>query len=167
MVQRQFLGGAILAAFGAIAVTQAQQLGIGTLSEMGPGFMPLVYGVVLCVLAVVIAVRPDQHNADAHDTNAHDTGPQATVAHGAGDDAKLDLRSAGCILGGAIAFIVLGRYAGMAPAAFTSVLIAALGSRTTRPAAAFALAAGITVFGCVLFGMVLHIPIPIIRGVYF
>ena len=139
----------IFGAFGVAALTEAERLGVGTLTAMGPGFMPLVYGLVLSGLAGLIALRPDPHDA----TEA--AGP------------SLDLRGAGCILGAAVAFIVVGRTAGLAPAAFVSVLVAALGDRTTRLSTAIGLAATITVFGCLLFGTVLRIPIPLLRGVHY
>jgi len=59
------------------------------------------------------------------------------------------------------AFIVLGQYAGLVPAAFFSVFISALGDRTANLKGTILLAIGTTVFGVVLFHYLLSISIPL------
>lgn len=52
-----FFGGAILAAIGAgVAVWAALHYDMGTLRRMGPGFFPVVLGVVLSGLGLVVAL---------------------------------------------------------------------------------------------------------------
>ena len=140
---REIFAGGLILLFGLVAVLEGRRLGTGTLSDMGSGFVPMALGVVLCGLGLISAL----------------TG-QAESADGTADIP--DWRGALCILLGAVGFILLGQHAGLAPAIFGSVFLAAIGDRTTKLPAALALAAGITVFGCVLFGTLLKIPIPLL-----
>ncbi|MCC5979927.1 MAG: tripartite tricarboxylate transporter TctB family protein [Salinarimonas sp.] len=50
------LGGALLIAIGLFAAIYAQRYNFGTAAQMGPGFFPVVLGVILIGLGVVIAV---------------------------------------------------------------------------------------------------------------
>jgi hypothetical protein len=142
--RREIFAGGLILLFGLVALLEGRRLGTGTLSDMGPGFVPMALGVVLCGLGLVIAL----------------TGQAGPPDDGSGPDLP-DWRGAICILLGAVGFIVLGQHAGLAPAIFGSVFIAAVGDRTTKINEALALAAGVTVFGCVLFGTILKIPIPL------
>jgi hypothetical protein len=145
--RRELFAGGLILLFGLVALLEAQRLGIGTLSEMGPGFVPLILGVVQCGLGLIIALTAQTDPTDNADTF---TWP--------------DWRGAICIFLGAISFIVLGQFGGLVPAIFGSVFIAAMGDRITKLRSALALSAGVTVFGCVLFGYILKIPIPLIYG---
>jgi len=142
--RREWFAGGLILLFGLVALLEGQRLGTGTLSDMGPGFVPMALGVVLCGLGVVIAA----------------TGAASADEHDASPDAP-DWRGTVCILLGAVSFIVLGRHTGLASAIFGSVFIAAIGDRTTTWTQAAVLAAGVMVFGCPLFGTILKIPIPL------
>ncbi len=142
--RREILAGGVILLFGLVALQEGRRLGTGTLSDMGPGFVPMALGVVMCGLGLIIALTGQADPADS----------------GAGPDAP-DWRGAICILLGAGSFILLGQHVGLAAAIFGSVFVAALGDRTTKIGTALALAAGVTVFGCVLFGTILKIPIPL------
>lgn len=139
--KRELAAGFLVLLFGLAAVSEGRRLGTGSLSDMGAGFVPMAIGVLLCGLGVVIALTGQAEAADAPDTP--------------------DWRGSACILLGAVAFIVLGMHTGLASAIFGSVFLAAIGDRTTTPVQAAALAAGVTLFGCLLFGTVLKIPIPL------
>ena len=142
--RREFFAGGLIGLFGLVAVLEGRRLGVGTLSEMGPGFVPMALGVVLCGLGLIIALTGQ--SASPEDTAEPDIpDPRGTV----------------CILLAAVSFILLGQHVGLAAAIFGSVFIAAMGDRTTKPGAALMLAGGVTVFGCVLFGNILKIPIPL------
>jgi hypothetical protein len=113
---------------------------------MGPGFMPVVLGVLLAVvgLAMLVVVAPGKT-------------PGAKPA-------GLSVRGLLCILTGIVSFAVLGSYAGLVPASFFAVFIAALGDRdnTLRDALALALAA--TVTSVVVFAYGLHLQLPLFYG---
>ena len=53
----------------------------------------------------------------------------------------------------------------MIPAVFACVFVCALGDNTATYKSSFILAAGVTVFGVMLFHYLLSIPFPLLRGV--
>jgi hypothetical protein len=69
-----------------------------------------------------------------------------------------------CIIAGPILFILLGIYAGMVPAEFACVFVCALGDKTATYKSSAILAAGVTVFGVVLFHYLLAVPFPLVLG---
>ena len=69
-----------------------------------------------------------------------------------------------CIVLSVLLFVGLARYAGLAPATFACVLVAALGDRDARPASTLLLASGVTVFGIAVFHYGLGVQLPIIQG---
>jgi uncharacterized membrane protein YhdT len=69
-----------------------------------------------------------------------------------------------CILCGPVLFIIFGTFGGMIPAIFSCVFVCALGDKTATYKSSAILAAGITVFGVVLFHYLLGIPFPLLRG---
>ena len=90
----------------------------GTLARMGPGFMPVVLGVVLAFLGILIAGTA-LGSSDADDKKFLPDNPQWFGWL--------------CILGGPVLFIILGTYAGMIPAVFACVFVCALGDHTPPP----------------------------------
>lgn len=51
---RDVMGGLLLVSFGAFVVIYASRWNFGTLDRMGPGFLPVTFGVVLVLLGIVI-----------------------------------------------------------------------------------------------------------------
>ena len=142
--KRDLYGGIIIALFGAVGVFEGYRLGAGTLSKMGPGYVPMALGVILIGLGLMMAGNqgdPDQASEVVFD--------------------QPEWRGWLCIIAGVASFIVLGQYAGLVPAAFFSVFISALGDRTATLKGALLLSLGTTVFGVVLFHYLLSISIPL------
>jgi hypothetical protein len=144
---RDFYAGLLLILVGLVAAEQSANYKLGSLTSMGPGFMPTALGGLLAILGILIAggaalsKRPAQELAQT----------------------QPDWLGWLCIIGGPIVFILLAERVGMAPAAFGCVFVAALGDRTTTWRQAAVLAAGVTVFGVVLFNLFLGVPLPIIQ----
>jgi hypothetical protein len=122
----------------------------GTLARMGPGFMPVVLGVVLAFIGVLIAGTA-LGSTEPDDQTFLPQNPQWFGWF--------------CILAGPVLFIVLGQYGGMIPAVFACVFVSALGDKTATYKSSFVLACGVTVFGVLLFHYLLNIPFPLLRGV--
>jgi hypothetical protein len=143
---RDYYAGALVALIGAGAIYEGWQYGIGGLTTMGSGFFPVMLGAGLVLLGgMMAAVRtpaPDGHAAAAP-----------------------DWRGAGAIAAAVALFIALANTAGLAPATFACVFAGALGTRGTTMLEALALAAGVTVFGVLLFSFGLKVQFPILRGV--
>jgi uncharacterized membrane protein YhdT len=122
----------------------------GSLARMGPGFMPVVLGIVLAFIGILIA--------------------GTALASSEPDDAKFlpdnpQWFGWACIIAGPILFIILGHYGGMIPAIFGCVFVSALGDRTATYKSSLILALGVTVFGVLLFHYLLNIPFQLLRGV--
>jgi Tripartite tricarboxylate transporter TctB family len=149
-LKRDYYAGGLMLLLGVGAAFTGAGYKFGTLARMGPGFMPVMLGIVLAFLGILIA---------------------GTALGSSEDDGKKFLPDNPqwfgwlCILGGPVLFIILGEYAGMIPAVFACVFVCALGDNTATYKSSLILAAGITVFGVLLFHYLLSIPFPLIRGV--
>jgi putative tricarboxylic transport membrane protein len=140
--RRDLYAGALMILVGAGVAAEGLSLRVGALTHMGPGFFPLALGILLVGLGVIIAV------SSRHDQNVEDA-------------VGLDLRGGACILLGVTAFIALGSAFGFVAATFSAIFIAALGDRQSTPRASFALAAGLTVSGAIVFPYFLRVPFPL------
>lgn len=121
---------------------------VGSLTRMGPGFFPMALGILLVLLGILIAGSAAYAPAPTAETPAP----------------RPDWRGWFCITAGALLFIGLAEYAGLAAATFACVFVAAMGDRSNSWKEAALLAAGITIFGTVLFAYVLKIEIPVFGG---
>src|SRR6266852_8362131 len=109
------------------AVLEARHYNVGTLFHMGPGFFPIILGVVMTCLGILIA-------------------GVAAVATAADDDQliipKPEWRAWACILAGPVLFIILGNLGGLVPATFACVFVSALGDRDSTLKSSLLLATG-------------------------
>jgi uncharacterized membrane protein YhdT len=149
-LKRDYYAGGLMLLLGVGAAVTGSGYKFGSLARMGPGFMPVVLGVVLAFLGILIA--------------------GTALASSEPDDKKFlpdNPQWFGwlCILGGPILFIIIGQYGGMIPAIFACVFVCALGDNTATYKSSAILAAGVTVFGVLLFHYLLSIPFPLVRGV--
>jgi uncharacterized membrane protein YhdT len=148
--KRDYYAGGLMLLVGVGAAVTGTGYKFGTLARMGPGFMPVVLGVVLAFMGILIA---------------------GTALGSSEDDDKKFLPANpqwfgwACILGGPVLFIILGIYGGMIPAVFACVFVCALGDKTGTYKSSAILATGVTVFGVLLFHYLLSIPFPLLRGV--
>jgi hypothetical protein len=148
---RDYYAGALMALIGAGAVVEGYGYGIGKLTAMGSGFFPVALGAGLILMGGLMAVfRAPAPNADA--PGSHAAGPP-------------DWRGAAAIALSVVLFIALAKSAGLFPAIFACVAVAALGTRTTTVKEAVLLGLGVAVFGVLLFSFGLKIQFPILRGV--
>ncbi len=148
--KRDFYAGMLLIVFGCVALVGARHNPFGTLMHMGPGFFPTMLGVILVGIGILVAMMSlgTLHEPD-----------RILPEHP-------EWLGWACILAGPILFMILGEYGGMAPATFACVFVSALGDRTATWKSSFVLAAGVTLFGCLLFSYVLKIPFPIFRQIW-
>jgi putative tricarboxylic transport membrane protein len=148
--KRDYYAGGLMLLLGVGAAVTGSGYKFGSLARMGPGFMPVVLGVVLAFLGILIA--------------------GTALASSEPDDKKFMPDNPqwfgwACIIAGPIMFIILGHYGGMIPAIFACVFVSALGDKTATYKSSLILAAGVTVFGVLLFHYLLNIPFPLLRGV--
>jgi uncharacterized membrane protein YhdT len=148
--KRDYYAGGLMMLLGVGAAVTGSGYKFGTLARMGPGFMPVVLGVVLAFIGVLIAGTA-LGSTEPDDQTFLPQNPQWFGWF--------------CILAGPVLFIVLGQYGGMIPAVFACVFVSALGDKTATYKSSFVLACGVTVFGVLLFHYLLNIPFPLLRGV--
>ena len=149
-LKRDYYAGGLMLVIGVGAAVIGTGYKFGSLARMGPGFMPVVLGVVLAFIGLLIA--------------------GTALASSEPDDKKFLPANPQwfgwlCILGGPILFIIVGQYGGMIPAVFVCVFVCALGDKTATYKSSLVLASGVTVFGVLLFHYLLNIPFPLLRGV--
>jgi len=149
-VKRDYYAGGLMLLLGTGAAVTGSGYKFGSLARMGPGFLPVMLGIVLAFLGLLIAGTA-LGSSEPDDSKFLPDHPQWFGWF--------------CIICGPILFIIFGTFGGMIPAIFACVFVCALGDKTTTYQASAGLAAGITVFGVVLFHYLLRIPFPLLRGV--
>jgi hypothetical protein len=138
---KNVLAGLTFIGFGLAFAAGATAYDIGDPVRMGPGFFPLVIGVLLAILGVVIATT---RSADEEPITAP------------------PWRAAGLILGGIVVFGLTVRGLGLLPAIFLTALLTGLASRQTSPIGALLLAAALTVISVAIFVVALSLRLPLV-----
>jgi Tripartite tricarboxylate transporter TctB family len=149
-LKRDYYAGGLMMLIGLGAAIEGSTYNIGSLVRMGPGFFPVALGVALLLMGILIAGT-------------------ALTSNEGGDERFLPENPQWlgwfCIIAGPILFIVLGSFGGMIPAIFACVFVCALGEKTATVRSSLILAAGVTVFGVLLFYYLLRVPFPLLRGI--
>jgi hypothetical protein len=143
---RDYYGGVLMALIGAGVVFKGLGYQVGSLTQMGPGYFPVVVGLVLAAMGLLIAIGARR---------------QAPTAPGVRHPAEW--RGWICIILANIAFVVLGRYGGLIPATFAVTFIAALGDRQNNLKSAILLALAMVVVSVVVFFWGLQLQLPLFR----
>jgi Tripartite tricarboxylate transporter TctB family len=149
-LKRDYYAGGLMLLLGVGAAVTGTGYKFGSLARMGPGFLPVMLGIVLAFLGILIAGTALASSEPDHKKFLPDN-PQWFGWL--------------CILNGPVLFIILGEYGGMIPAIFACVFVCALGDKTATYKSSAILAAGVTVFGVLLFHYLLSIPFPLLRGI--
>lgn len=139
--------GGVLCVLGLAVIVQGSSYSMGTLSRMGPGYFPVALGVLLVFLGILCLFSSSLSPYDEDEEHI----------------APPEWRGWLCIIGGVIAFIVLGKYGGLVPATFALVFISALGDRTHTLLTATALSVFVTILGIVIFAWALELQFPMFR----
>jgi len=130
-------------AIGVAVSYQGSSYQIGTLEVMGPGFFPVVLGVALALVGAAIAINGLRTQTTS------------------GTVAQPEWRGWIAIVTGVLAFAIVGKHLGLAPASFSVVLISALGDRQNTLKDALVLALGIVVVCILLFSVALKVEFPV------
>jgi hypothetical protein len=144
---KDILGGALMFATGIGVTTYSMSFEIGTLGQMGPGFFPVVLGLILttCGIAIAYKSRASRLNSEGA-TNAQ---PPA------------EWRAWALIIVGIASFIALARITGLIFATFSIVFISALGDRDNSWKSAILLALLMVVVSVIVFWWALQIQLPL------
>ncbi len=142
---KDYYAGALMILIGLAAVYAGTRYQFGTLARMGPGFFPTAVGAILAAIGLAIALGA---SPAADEVGAHPA---------------FDWRPWSGIIGGTVAFIVLGEYGGLVPATFAIVFISALGDKENTLKQAFWLAAGMVAIAVVVFWWALQMQFDLFR----
>ncbi len=140
---KDVLAGLTFVGFGLAFALGALAYDIGDPVRMGPGFFPLVVGVLLSILGVLIAI-----------TRSSETGDGALTAP--------PWRAAGLIIGAILIFGLTVRGLGLVPAIVVTALLASLASQHTRVPMAVLLAIALTVVSVAIFVVALSVRVPLV-----
>lgn len=138
-LNRDRVSAVLLIILGIAIALQALTYRMGTLTKMGPGFIPAVLGGLLAAVGLAIGItaeKGDFGNAKTH---------------------HLEWRGWLCILGAVAAFVVFGTYGGLVPASFIAVFIAAMGDKGNTWRSALTLAVAMAIASVVVFHYGLHL----------
>jgi len=142
MQGKTFWGGAMLCAIGITATLLARQYRAGTLVQMGPGYFPIILGVLLTVLGGITCVQA------ALKGSAPITAPP--------------WRQLVCIPLSVVCFALLIQRAGIAIAVAATVMIGCTGAHRFRPLEAVISAVILAVLTSALFVRLLGLPVSIL-----
>ncbi|WP_293868196.1 tripartite tricarboxylate transporter TctB family protein [uncultured Alsobacter sp.] len=141
-------------ALAAAAAWIASDYAVGTVTAMGPGFIPLVVAAFLFLMGVLILVARGNDVAaeDADEGEDPATEPPALAPFGA-------IRPIGAILASIVAFGLAIKPLGLALTTFLVVLIGVYANRSARLVPALLLALGLSAGACLLFVTLLSLQI--------
>jgi len=145
--KREAWASALLCTLGLGVVLIGSGYSLGSLARIGPGFFPVALGALLLFLGLLClftgGMSPDEEDEDP--------------------DASPQWRGWGCIVGGVIAFITIGKYGGLLPATFALVFISALGDRMHTVRSALLLSVFVTAVGILIFSWGLELQFPLLQ----
>jgi putative tricarboxylic transport membrane protein len=124
-------GGLAVAVLGASVALISASYPVGTLGRMGPGFLPLVVGVVMLVLGLLIAI--------------------SDVRSGAVTEEEVKLRPFVAVFAAIIAWVEIVPRFGLVPATVALVVIAAFAQRQPRILATVVTALVLSFLGVAIF----------------
>lgn len=148
VIKREAWAAGTMIVLGLGAIAQASTYTLGSLARMGPGLFPAILGVLLVLLGLIIARMA--YSPMITEEDAEEVPPP-------------EWRGWGCIIGGLLTFILLGKYGGLVPATFALVFISAMGDRQHTPRSAALLAVGVTILGVAVFSWTLQLQFPLFR----
>ncbi|CAG9263036.1 tripartite tricarboxylate transporter TctB family protein [Paraburkholderia caribensis] len=148
--RRDYYGGALMVLIGLGAVFQGMSYDVGSLTQMGPGFFPVVLGGLLLLIGIAIGATAGR---PAVRETLLDTPEQEVM--------RPDVRGGICIVASIIAFVVLGKWGGLVPASFAITFISALGDRENSWLGAFALSSLMTMLCVAIFWWALKLQFPL------
>ena len=142
---QNFWAGILFLACGAFETALALQYDIGSPASMGPGFMPVLLGVVLAILGLIVLIN-----------GLSVVGPAIEPGH---------WRPFVCIVAALVLFALLINKAGLALSTFLVVMLGGIAYRGKVPWVRLsAMAVAMTIFTVVLFIYVLGQPIAVWGG---
>ncbi|NYT78686.1 tripartite tricarboxylate transporter TctB family protein [Alcaligenaceae bacterium] len=149
---RKFASGGLIILLGMGTAIGSIDYSLGTLARMGPGYYPLMLGVLLAFLGLLIVATPDSPD---------EMMPSEDEADATAAKKPSPIRPWVATVGAMLAFMLLGKYGGLVPATFAMIFIAAQGDKDNSLLASLLLGLGVTAFavGVFYYGMQMQFPL--------
>jgi hypothetical protein len=176
------LAGAIFMAVGLAFAVASSRYELGSPLQMGPGYYPLVLGVLLVALGAGVAVEGLFRRRGSRHAPVRDTAPALAPGDGAGEDdpggddvnrveADGDERgpvpwtSMALVVAAIVVFALGVRELGLVPALLVATFLAALAGRR-RAVWAAGVAVGVTVLCVLIFVVALQLRLPLVGSLF-
>lgn len=142
MTSQGGLGGLLLFAFSAVVLVETTHLRIGTAGSMGPGYFPLVLGLLIAAFAVAMVVEGFRH-------------PDERVSFGPARPFVL-------LMGAILLFAVSTPYVGGVVSITLMIAIVCLAEPGRNPLHVLLIAAGVVATVWLLFVLALRVQLPML-----
>ncbi|WP_442580211.1 tripartite tricarboxylate transporter TctB family protein [Mesorhizobium sp. ASY16-5R] len=142
VARKHLIAGLLFALMGASVTIMSLRYKMGTLHNMGPGFLPFWLGLLLAGLGVVAAV-------------------QALLAAADERRPRIEPRQLLFVLGSVLCFALLLKPLGMILSVVVMTLVASFASSEFRMTERIAVAVGLAVLAYLIFDFALGLPIPL------
>lgn len=119
--RKEIWSSALLLFLGMATVIGSSNYQIGTLARMGPGYFPLMLGVILMALGLLIAFSP---NLEGGPDTGDDDGDGLEVL-----SKSSQFKTWLLVILSVVAFVVVGKYGGLVPATFIMTTLSAMADR--------------------------------------
>ncbi len=134
----EIAGAICVMAIGGLAIWEASNYPVGELTHMGPGYFPIILGVVMIGIGLLLLVQARAETSSA---------------------VILRVRGAATIFGSIATFAFLVNRVGVVPATIALVVISSLASKPFRPLVTILLAVGLAGLAVALFIHGLALPL--------
>lgn len=139
---REYGGWLLLLLVSLYFVIQGTSYGLGTMQRMQAGTFPVLVGACLAIICVLMLLRVPPED----------------------EEARWDVRPLAAVMAALVAFGLLVRTAGLVPAIWAAMAVAALGDPNVRWIRLAAVMAGVALAAWLLFTVMLRLPLPAFRG---
>ncbi len=146
--RKEFWASFLMLFIGIATIIGSQNYQMGSLIRMGPGYFPLMLGILLTAIAVLILFSPEALTDDG-DT---DYGVVLTM--------REQVTTWALVVGSVILFIIIGKYGGLIPATFVMCSLAALGDKGNTWKTAVIIGVVMSIVSAALFVYGLQIQFP-------
>lgn len=137
---RDIIGGLALAALGLAAAIYARDYEFGTLNRMGPGYFPIVLGILLAVLGLFVAIPAFFRE---------------------GTPISVEWKTFALVMGSIVVFAAALKPLGLILATVLAVVVSSLADRETRWKGRLMTAIGVAAITYVVFSMGLSMVLPV------
>lgn len=153
--KEELLSGLVLVLIGGLTIVGSLNYKIGTLARMGPGYFPLIIGVIIAVLGLMLLFKlsDDQYPQEKLEKNISDFPPLAF---------KNQVITWVLVISSVLAFIILSKYGGLLPATFFLVFISAFADNKNNLKIALSAATVLTLFTVAVFHFGLRLQMPLL-----